>query len=108
MTDQDWTFRTEYIHSQGYGSNLSAGDKADGYYALCIAPIIKKKLHIKARYDIYRDRKEWGSSKTFYEIGADYLFTKNLQLNIEYALVNDRTLDKHNYNLVDVQLDFMF
>ena len=108
VTDQDWTFRTEYIHSQGYGSNLSAGDKADGYYALCIAPIIKKKLHIKARYDIYRDRKEWGSSKTFYEIGADYLFTKNLQLNIEYARVNDRTLDKHNYNLVDVELDFMF
>lgn len=85
VTDQDWTFRTEYIHSQGYGSNLSTGDKADGYYALCIAPIIKKKLHVKARYDIYRDRKEWGSSKTFYEIGADYLFTKNLQLNIEYA-----------------------
>lgn len=107
----DWTFRTEYIHSQGYGSNPSAGDKADGYYALCIAPVIKQKLHVKARYDLYRDQKEWSSSKTYYEIGADYLFNKNLQLNIEYARVNDRTIanpDKHNYNLVDVELDFRF
>ena len=107
----DWTIRTEYIHSQGYGANLAAGDKADGYYALCIAPVIKQKMHLKARYDLYRDRKSWSSSKTYYEFGADYIFTKNLQLNIEYARVNDRTIvnaDKHSYNLIDVELDFRF
>ena len=40
----------------------------------------------------------------------NYFFTKNLQLNFEYARVNDRTLasDKHNYNFVDVELDFRF
>ena len=103
----DWTFRTEYIHSQGYGSDLAAGDKADGYYALAIAPVIEKKLHVKARYDLYRDQKTWASSKTYYEIGADYIFTKNLQLNVEYARVNERT-GSHNYNLVDVELDFRF
>lgn len=111
VTDNDWTFRTEYVHSQGYGSNLSAGDKADGYYALCIAPVIERKLHVKARYDLYRDRKEWETSKTYYEIGADYMFNKNLQLNIEYARVNDKTItaaDKHSYNMVDVELDFKF
>jgi predicted porin len=46
-----------------------------------------------------------------YEVGADYLFTKNLQINLEYARVNDRTIanaDKHNYNMVDVELDFRF
>ncbi len=107
----DWTFRTEYIHSQGFGSSLAAGDKADGYYALCIAPVIKNKMHVKARYDLYRDRKEWETSKTFYEVGADYLLHKNLQLNIEYARVNDRTIvqsSHHDYNLVDVELDFRF
>ena len=103
----DWTFRSEYIHSQGYGANIAAGDKADGYYALCIAPVIEKKMHVKARYDLYRDRKEWGTSKTFYEVGADYLFTKNLQLNVEYALVNERSIHK-NYNLIDVELDVRF
>lgn len=104
----DWTLRTEYIHSQGMGSDASLGDKADGFYALCIAPILKNKLHVKARYDLYRQSKAWGTSKTFYELGADYLFTKNLQLNVEYALVNDRAAAKPNYNLVDVELDFRF
>ena len=106
----DWTIRSEYIHSQGW--NLAhTSDKADGYYALFIAPIKKNKLHIKGRYDLYREAKEWGQSKTQYEIGADYMFTKNLQLNVEYARVNDRTIknaDKHNYNMVDVELDFRF
>ena len=109
-TQNDWTFRTEYIHSQGWNA-AHTSDKADGIYALCIAPIQKNKMHVKARYDLYREGKEWGSSKTMYEIGADYMFTKNLQLNLEYARVNDRTIanaDKHNYNMVDVELDFRF
>jgi len=105
----DWTFRSEYIHSQGYGADESKGDKADGIYALGIAPIIKNKLHVKARYDLYRDQKCWSTSKTLYEIGADYLFTKNLQLNLEYARVNERTTDgEYNYNLVDLEFDIRF
>ena len=83
-------------------------DKADGIYALVIAPIQKNKMHVKARYDLYRANKDWASSKTLYEVGADYMFTKNLQINLEYARVNDRTLAKHNYNMVDVELDFRF
>jgi hypothetical protein len=103
----DWTIRSEYIHSQGYGSNIAEGDKADGVYALCIAPVIKKKLHVKARYDLYRVQKDWATSKTMYEVGADYMFTKNLQLNLEYARVNERKGD-YNYNMVDLELDFRF
>jgi len=103
----DWTFRTEYIHSQGYDAKHTS-DKADGIYALVIAPIQKNKMHVKARYDLYRANKDWASAKTLYEVGADYLFTKNLQINLEYARVNDRTLAKHNYNMVDVELDFRF
>lgn len=103
----DWTVRSEYVHSQGYAENRDKGDKADGWYALAIAPIIKNKMHVKARYDCYRDQKTWDSSKTFYEIGADYLFSKNVQLNIEYARVNERATHS-NYNLVDVELDFRF
>jgi len=103
----DWTLRSEYIHSQGFDVAHKKGDKADGIYALCIAPIIQKKMHVKARYDLYRDEKSWGSSKTFYEVGADYVFTKNLQVNIEYARVNERA-NHENYNMVDVELDFRF
>lgn len=108
--DNDWTLRSEYIHSQGWNP-AHTSDKADGLYALVIAPVIKRKFHAKARYDLYRDNAEWGTAKTFYEVGADYIFTKKLQLNIEYARVNDRTIaspDNHNYNLLDVQLDIRF
>jgi len=107
----EWTFRAEYLHSQGFGSNEAWGDKADGWYAFGIVPVIKSKLHAKARYNCYRVAKEWGSAKTMYEVGLNYFFSKNLQVNFEYARVNDRTIanpDKHNYNFVDLELDFRF
>ena len=123
----DWTFRSEYIHSTGNAfsttinnmndeniknCNLSKlGNKADGYYALVIAPIIQKKFHVKARYDMYRPTAEWSKSKTFYEIGADYLIHPNFQINFEYARVNDKTVSthtKHGYNMIDVEVDFRF
>ena len=107
----EYTFRAEYLHSQGMGSNPDLGDKADGWYVFGIVPVVKSKLHAKARYQTYRDNKEWNRAKTMYEVGANYFFTKNLQLNLEYARVNDRTIanpDKHNYNFVDVELDFRF
>ena len=103
----DWTFRSEYIHSQGFDVAHKKGDKADGFYALGIVPVIAKKCHVKARYDLYRDEATWRSSKVFYEVGADYVFTKNLQLNLEYARVNERTTSS-NYNMIDVELDFRF
>ena len=118
----DWTVRSEYIHSQGYGFktsnasgketdctiNYAAGDKADGFYALMIAPIISKKLYAKARYDLYRPQADWHTSKTQYEIGANYWIGKHVMIAAEYARVNDRTLKKENYNVFDVQLDVKF
>ena len=114
----EYTFRAEYIHSQGWGAakaannvreiDYSKGDKADGWYAFGIVPVIKSKLHAKARYQCYRSTKEWGSAKTSYEVGVNYFFTKNLEMHLEYARINDRSLPKHDYNLVDVELDFRF
>lgn len=106
-----WVVRSEYIHSQGFGKNRNLGDKADAYYAQVIVPI-GDKWRLKARYDVYREEKKWSTSKTFYEIGADYHFTKKLRMNLEYARVNDRSISsgvsQHNYNLVDAQLDILF
>jgi hypothetical protein len=104
----EYTFRAEYIHSQGWGTNEAWGDKADGWYAFGIVPVIKSKLHAKARYNVYRRSADWQSAKTMYEIGANYYFNKKLQLNFEYARVNDRTLAKHDYNFVDLELDYRF
>ena len=119
----DWTLRSEYIHSQGYSFkttyqdvddakdctvNTAAGDKADGLYALVIAPVVKKKFYLKARYDMYRPRAEWSTAKTQYEVGAHYDFHKNFRVGAEYAFVNDRSLQKPNYNMVDVEVDVRF
>ena len=107
----EYTFRAEYIHSQGWGTNEAWGDKADGWYAFGIVPVIKSKLHAKARYNVYRRSADWESSKTMYEVGVNYFFSKNMQINFEYARVNDRTIanpDKHNYNFVDAEFDFRF
>ena len=113
----EYTFRAEYLHSQGWGAAKAAnnvreidytkGDKADGWYAFGIVPLIKGKLHAKARYQTYRSQKEWATSKSMYEVGLNYFFTKNLQLNCEYGLVNERAAHK-NHNFVDVELDFRF
>ena len=89
--------------------NLSAiGNKADGFYALGIIPVVKNKVNVKAQYDLYRNNAEWNSAKTFYEAGADYYFTKNLRLSVEYALVNDRNLNEHNYSLINTELSIKF
>ena len=115
----EYMFRAEYLHSQGWGAakagnntrtiDFTKGDKADGWYAFGIVPIIKGKLHAKARYQCYRAQKEWDSAKTSYEAGLNYFFTKNLEMHFEYARINDRSLTgKHNYNLVDLEMDFRF
>ncbi|MBR2776147.1 MAG: porin [Prevotella sp.] len=114
----DYTFRAEYIHSQGWGAKSPGnnvreicyenGDKADGWYVFGIVPLVKGKLFAKARYQTYRNKKEWSSSVNQVECGLNYRFTKNLEIHAEYSHVNDRTLSKHNYNLIDVELDFRF
>lgn len=119
----DWQIRSEYIHSTGYGFkttcqggddasdatvNLAQGNKADGVYALCIAPIIRQTLRAKARYDLYRKSGSWTDSRTQYEVGLNYLFCKNLEVQAEYAFINDRSLAKHNCSMVDVQLSVRF
>lgn len=121
--DAAWQIRSEYIHSTGYGFNTTyqksenlkdaevnraLGNEADGFYALCIAPIVRQKLRAKARYDIYRKAADWSTSRTQYEVGLNWLLHKNLEIQAEYALINDRSLEKQNYSMVDVELCIRF
>ena len=115
----DWTLRSEYIHSQGAAFSSSSasdisikgnGDKADGWYAALIAPIEKNVCHVKARYDVYRDRADWSSSKNQYELGVDYIFLKKVKAQVNYVWVNDRTeaQGKQNYHMIDCQVSVRF
>lgn len=118
-----WTARSEYIHSTGKAFkttyqeakdakdvtvNEALGGKAEGFYALVIAPVVSKKVWVKARYDTYLPKGEWSSSRTQYEVGADYEWTRSLKLSAEWVVVNDRSLSSHNYSMADVQLAFRF
>lgn len=115
----DWTLRSEYIHSEGKAFknntltdgtiNTDLGDQADGWYAALICPVIKDKFHVKARYDVYRQNADWASSNNQYEVGADYVFDKRLKFQVDYIRVNDRTstIDQ-NYNMVDCQMLIRF
>ncbi len=123
--DEDWQLRSEYIHNTGYGFlnrhqkqedlndatvNWAQGNKADGVYVVCVAPIIKQKLRVKARYDLYRKSGDWETSKTQYDFGLNYLFNKNVELQTQYTLVNDRSLPvgDHNYSMLNAQFCVKF
>lgn len=125
---KDWTLRSEFVHSTGSAfakslsntndatatdCNLSAdGDKAQGVYALVIAPIIPKKLHAKARYDMYQPSDGAQKQRTQYDLGLDYEFSKNLALSGIYSYVHDRSLNgstgSPNYSMFDLELSFRF
>ena len=124
-----WTVRSEYIHSTGmafkksitnHGDesskdctlNEKIGNKAQGVYGLVIAPIadLKKgnKIDFKARYDMYQPNGKTDMMKTQYEAGFNFHIGKNFTILTEYALVNDRTLQKNNYSMADAEVCFRF
>lgn len=124
----DWTVRSEFVHSTGYGfakalsntdnaaatdCSLSAdGNKAQGVYALVIAPITPKKFHAKARYDMYQPSDGAQKQRTQYDVGLDYQFTNNLELSGIYSYVHDRAQNgptgHPNYSMFDLELSFRF
>ena len=124
-----WTVRSEYIHSTGKAFakslnnfndanskdcsiNESIGNKAQGVYGLVIAPIAKlpkgNQIDVKARYDMYQPNGHMDMMKTQYEAGLNFHIGKRFTILTEYALINDRSLAKHNYSMADAEVCFRF
>ena len=124
-----WTVRSEYIHSTGKAFaksitnfndanakdcsiNENIGDKAQGVYGLVIAPLAQlpknSRIDIKARYDMYQPNGKNNMQKTQYEAGLNFHISKRISILTEYALVNDKTLAKHNYSMADAEFCFRF
>lgn len=121
----DWTFRSEYAHSYGYAFqkalvntndasskdctvNEALGNKSQAVYALVIAPIIKKKLHAKVRYDMYQPTGDCSRQYNGYEFGMDYNFHKNFQISAEYGYIHDRGAADKDYSVAEVAVNFKF
>ena len=124
-----WIVRSEYIHSTGKAFaksitnfndanakdcslNEKIGDKAQGVYGLVIAPLAQlpknSRIDIKARYDMYQPNGKNNMQKTQYEAGLNFHIGKRISILTEYALVNDKTLAKHNYSMADAEFCFRF
>lgn len=125
----DWIVRSEYIHSTGkaFAKSLTSfndanskdcslnekiGDKAQGVYGLVIAPLAQlpknSRIDVKARYDMYQPNGKSNMQKTQYEAGLNFHIGKRISILTEYALVNDKTLAKHNYSMADAEVCFRF
>lgn len=124
-----WTVRSEYIHSTGKAfaksitnfndanakdCNLNAniGDKAQGVYGLVIAPLAQlpknSRIDVKARYDMYQPNGKSNMQRTQYAAGLNFHIGKRISILTEYALINDKTLAKHNYSMADAEVCFRF
>ena len=127
--EDGWTVRSEYIHSTGKAFaksitnfndanakdcslNEKIGDKAQGVYGLVIAPLAQlpknSRIDIKARYDMYQPNGKSNMQRTQYEAGLNFHIGKRITILTEYALVNDKTLAKHNYSMADAEVCFRF
>ena len=124
-----WTVRSEYIHSTGKAFaksitnfndanakdcnlNEKIGDKAQGVYGLVIAPLAQlpknSRIDVKARYDMYQPNGKSNMQRTQYEAGLNFHIGKRISILTEYALINDKTLAKHNYTMADAEVCFRF
>lgn len=124
-----WTVRSEYIHSTGKAFaksitnfndanakdcnlNTKIGDKAQGVYGLVIAPLAQlpknSRIDVKARYDMYQPNGKSNMQRTQYEAGLNFHIGKRISILTEYALINDKTLAKHNYSMADAEVCFRF
>lgn len=124
-----WTVRSEYIHSTGKAFaksitnfndantkdcslNEKVGDKAQGVYGSVIAPLAQlpknSRIDIKARYDMYQPNGKSNMQRTQYEAGLNFHIGKRISILTEYALINDKTLAKHNYSMADAEFCFRF
>lgn len=109
--EADWTVRAEYAVSKGQKFNkqhkLSGSNKADAWYVAVGAPVTDK-CKVYAKWDVYRDTKEWNSTKSIYALSANYYFTKNLKLQANYNYNYERLATDKAYNTFEMQLYWRF
>lgn len=115
--ESDWTVRGEYITSVGKAFKGSTGteideargNKSDGWYATVGVPVIKNKLKIYGKWDVYRDEKEMSTATQSYVCSINYYLCKNLKVQGTYSYTHDKNVAVgQNYNTIDVQLYWRF
>jgi hypothetical protein len=107
--------RAEYARSHGRkigtdsnGLPAAVGaNRADAWYAIVGVPV-GEHWKFWGKYDVYRDNKEWNSTKSLYNLTAEYYFYKNLKIQGTYSYTHDRTAVDKDYNTFDLQVYYRF
>ena len=113
--NKGWSARAEYAHSQGHKiseynaatNTFSGTGRADGWYATVGVPCTDW-LKVYAKYDAYRDQGNWATNRTVYSIIPNFQLHKNLQFQVQYNHVHDRTAADRNYNEVWTEMYVRF
>lgn len=96
-----WSARAEYAHSEG--KNIS---EADGWYAAIGVPV-NDWLKVYTKYDVYRSNASTESMKAMYSIAPNFQIHKNLMLQLQYNLVDNKpTSSKWNELWAEVYFRF--
>lgn len=107
--------RAEYARSHGRkigtdsnGLPAAVGaNRADAWYAIVGVPV-GEHWKFWGKYDVYRDNKEWNSTKSLYNLTAEYYVYKNLKIQGNYTFTHDRTAVDKDYNTFDLQVYYRF
>ena len=109
-----WSARAEYVNSKGHkireydptdGSFTGAG-KADGWYAAVGVPV-NDWFKVYAKYDVYRSQASSETMKSMYCIAPNFQIHKNLMLQLQYNLVDNKpTSSKWNELWAEVYFRF--
>ena len=105
----DWVCRAEYYSSVGgVVTDVTKPDRSDTWYATVGVPVCKG-LKIYAKWDCYRDNRQWNSLKQIYGISGNYWLGKHLLFQANYNFYNDRSYapDRY-YSQFDLQISASF
>lgn len=99
-----WSARAEYAHHTGHKisdynkekGTWSGNGRADGWYATVGVPCTDW-LKVYAKYDAYRETASYNTLRAIYSICPNFQLHKNLQLQLQYNMVHDRSIhDKYS------------
>ena len=108
-----WSARAEYVNSKGHKINelqadgtFSGAGKADGWYAAVGVPV-NDWFKVYAKYDVYRSQASSETMKSMYCIAPNFQIHKNLMLQLQYNLVDNKPTSSQ-WNELWAELYFRF
>ncbi|MBQ8968690.1 MAG: porin [Bacteroidaceae bacterium] len=107
--DNHWSARAEYARSWGHKASdyvaatdttmafWKGGNKADAWYVTVGAPVWRW-IKVYAKYDAYRDYANRHTLHTIYSLSANLQPHKNLMLQLQYNVHDDKASAPHVYH----------